>query len=141
MEKCSSINHKENDALSFCGKCKIFMCNKCDKFHSEMFQNHKKIKLEKGKEIEELFIGFCKEKNHRDEIKYFCKSHNKLCCKGCITKLKDEENGQHSDCDICFIKDIENEKRNKLKENIKCLEDISINLEQKIKELKPCMKK
>ena len=42
---------------------------------------------------------------------------------------------------ICFIEDIENEKRNKLKENIKCLEDISINLEQKIKELKPCMKK
>ena len=55
----------------------------------------------------------------------------------CITKLKGEDNGQHSDCDICFIKDIENEKRNKLKDNIKCLEDISINLEQKINELKP----
>ena len=58
-----------------------------------------------------------------------------------LLKLKGKEKGQHSDCDICFIEDIENEKRNKLKENIKCLEDISINLEQKIKELKPCMKK
>ena len=32
-------------------------------------------------------------------------------------------------------------KRNKLKENIKCLEDISINLEQKIKELKQLYEK
>ena len=70
-------------------------------------------------------------------MQYFCKTHNILCCAQCITKLKGENNGQHSDCDICFIKDIENEKRNKLKENLKCLEDISINLEQKINELKP----
>ena len=136
MKKCSSMNHKEIDALSFCGECKIYMCNKCDKFHSEMFQNHIFIKLEKGKDITELFTGFCKEKNHKVELKYFCKIHNELCCAECITKLKGEENGQHSDCDVCFIKDVENEKRNKLKENIKCLEDISINLEQKINELK-----
>ena len=136
MKKCSSMNHKEIDALSFCGECKIYMCNKCDKFHSEMFQNHIFIKLEKGKDITELFTGFCKEKNHKVKLKYFCKIHNELCCAECITKLKGEENGQHSDCDVCFIKDVENEKRNKLKENIKCLEDISINLEQKINELK-----
>ena len=64
------------------------------------------------------------------------KKHNKLCCVKCIAKIKDDENGQHSDCEICFIKDIENDKRNKLKENIKCLEEVSINLNQKIKELK-----
>ena len=52
------MNHKEIDALSFCGECKIYMCNKCDKFHSEMFQNHKSIKLEKGKDISVLFTGF-----------------------------------------------------------------------------------
>ena len=137
MEKCSSINHKEFDALTFCGRCNIYMCNKCEKLHSELFSNHNQIKLEKGKDIAELFTGFCKVKNHRDELKYFCKIYNELCCAECITKLKGKENGQHSDCNICFIEDIENEKRNKLKENIKCLEDISINLEQKIKELKP----
>ena len=137
MEKCSSLNHKDIDALSFCDECKIYMCNKCDKFHSEMFQNHNPIKLEIGKDITELFTGFCKEKNHKDKLLYFCKKHNKLCCVGCIAKLKGKENGQHSNCDICFIKDIENEKKNKLKENIKCLENISINLEQKINELKP----
>ena len=55
--------------------------------------------------------------------------HNKLCCAECIAKLKDEGCGQHSDCEICFLKDIENDKKNKLKDNIKCLEDISVDLE------------
>ena len=137
MEKCSSINHKEIEALSFCCECKIYMCNKCEKHHSELFQkSHNQIKLEKGKNIAELFTGFCNVKNHKLELEYFCKKHNLLCCAQCITKVKDDKNGQHSDCDICFIKDIENEKRNKLKDNIKCLQDISINLEQKINELK-----
>ena len=62
MEKCSSINHNKIDAVFFCGECKIYMCNKCDIFHSEMFQNHNSIKLEKGKDISELFTGFCKKK-------------------------------------------------------------------------------
>ena len=136
MEKCSSLNHKDVDALSYCGECKIYMCNKCDKFHSEMFQNHNSIKLEKGNDVRESFTGFCKEKSHKDELQYFCKKHNILCCAKCITKLKGKENGKHSDCDICFIEDIENTKRNKLKENIKYLEDISINLNEKINGLK-----
>ena len=138
MEKCSVISHKELDALSFCYDCKIYMCNKCEKHHSELFQNqnHNQIKLEKGKDISELFTGFCKEKNHNLELNYFCKIHNKLLCPKCITKLKDDEYGQHSDCDICYIKDIEKEKRNKLKDNIKCLDDMAINLEETIKELK-----
>ena len=117
------------------------MCNKCDKFHSEIFQNHNIIKLEKGKDIGELFTGFCKEKNHKVELKYFCKKHNELCCAECITKLKGKENGQHSDCDICFIEDIEKDKRKKLKKNIKCLEDISTNLEMKINEIKAIYEK
>ena len=137
MEKCSSINHKEIEALSFCNDCKLYMCNKCEKLHSELFQkNHNLIKLEKGKDMADMLSGFCNEKNHKLELKYFCKNHNKLCCAQCVTKLKDKEDGQHADCDICFIKDVENEKRNKLKDNIKCLEDISINLKQKINELK-----
>ena len=141
MEKCASINHKEIDAISFCGECKLYFCNKCDKFHSEIFQNHNIIKLEKGKDIGELFTGFCKEKNHKVELKYFCKKHNELCCAECITKLKGKENGQHSDCDIYFIEDIEKDKRNKLKKNIKCLEDISTNLEMKINEIKAIYEK
>ena len=141
MEKCSSICHREIDALSFCGECKLYMCNKCDKFHSEMFQNHISIKLEKGRDIKELFTGFCKVKCHKAKLNYFCKKHNELCCAECIAKLKGKENGQHSECDVCFIEDIENEKRNKLKYNIKSLEDISINLEQKAEDLKAIYEK
>ena len=132
------MNHRETEALLFCNDCKLYMYNKCEKLHSELFQNqkHNQIKLGKGKDNTELFTGFCNEKNHKLELQYFCKRHNLLCCGLCIAKLKGKENGQHSDCDICFIEDIENEKRTKLKDNIKCLEDISINLEQKINIIK-----
>ena len=45
------------------------------------------------------------------ELEYFCKTHNKLCCAACLSKIKDEKNGQHSDCNVYKIKEIENEKR------------------------------
>ena len=72
---------------------------------------------------------------------YFCKSHNILCCLACICKIKDNNNGQHSDCEICKIENIEKEKRNKLKENIKCLEDLSKSLDKAINELKNLFEK
>ena len=134
--KCSSINHKENNAISFCGQCRIYMCVKCEKYHSEMFPNHNKFNLEKDKDISEIFTGFCKEKDHINELKYFCKTHNKLCCAECITKIKSKNNGQHSDCILCIIEDIENDKKNQLKQNIKYLEDLSFDLQQKFKEFK-----
>ena len=136
MIKCSLKTHKENDAISFCQECRIYMCNKCDKLHSELFQDHNQIKLENNVDITKIFTGFCKEVNHPIKLKYFCKKHNVLCCAECIAKIKTEESGQHSDCDICLIKDIENEKRNKLKENIKNLENLSINLQETINQMK-----
>ena len=36
--------------------------------------------------------------------------------------------GQHFNCEVCLIKDIKDEKKNKLKENIKYLEDSSKNI-------------
>ena len=134
IKKCSSKSHKENDAVMFCQDCKIYMCNKCEKFHSEVFENHHVCKPDK-ENISEIFTGKCMEKNHT-ELKYFCKTHNMLCCANCITIIKDDENGQHSNCKICPIKDIENEKKNKLEENIKSLEDLSITLEESINQLK-----
>ena len=141
MEKCSSENHKEIDALYFCGECKIYMCNKCVKNHFELFQSHNPIKLEKSSVKSVLFTGICEEKNHKDALKYFCKKHNILCCAECIAKLKGKENGQHSDCDICFIEDIEKDKRLKLKDNIKYLEDISVDLNDKIIAIKSSYEK
>ena len=40
--------------------------------------------------------------------------------------------GQHFNCEVCLIKDIKDEKKNKLKENIKYLEDSSKNTLSKI---------
>ena len=137
--KCSYIEHKETNANSFCQECKLYLCNKCEKQHSGWFNNHHQFSLDK--DIKDIFTGYCKEKNHLAELKYFCKTHNKLCCGECITKIKDNENGQHRDCDICKIKDIENEKKLKLKDNIKCLEELSNNLQKAIDELKKIFEK
>ena len=135
IQKCSLKTHKEIVAISYCQECKIYMCNKCDKLHSELFNDfHHQYKLDK--DSTEIFTGLCKEKNHLNEVTYFCISHNKLCCAKCITKIKYGEDGQHSNCNICPIKDIENDKRSKLKNIIKDLEKLSINLEQSIVELK-----
>ena len=133
--RCSRENHKEIEAILFCSECKIFMCSKCEKFHSELFNNHSQIKIDK-KNNQDFFTGICPEKNHVNELKFFCKNHNKLCCITCISKIKNKEIGQHSDCEICFIEDIENEKKKQLEENIKILEELSNNLEKSINELK-----
>ena len=135
-KKCSMIDHKENDSISFCYNCKIYMCNKCEKTHSELFKNKHQYVNINHKNIDGLFTGLCKEKNHLDELIYFCKDHNILCCAHCITKIKGKENGQHTDCQICFLEDIENDKKNKLIENIKSLEDLSKTLQQTIDDLK-----
>ena len=110
------------------------MCNKCEKLHSELFKNHHQYKLDKN--LKDIFTGYCKEKNHINELEYFCKDHNNLCCGLCITKIKDIKNGQHSDCNVCLIKDIENEKKEKLKNNIENLENLSKNIQESINKIK-----
>ena len=133
-QKCFNKNHKEVNAISFCQICNVYMCNKCENFHSELCQNHILINLDKDNN--DIFTGFCKEKDHFDKLKYFCKNHNQLCCAACITKIKGEGNGQHTDCDICFVEDIKLSKKNQLKVNIKYLEDLSKTFQQSIDKLK-----
>ena len=133
-KKCSFKEHKETDAINYCAECKKYMCNKCSNFHKNFEENH--IVYDLDKNIQDLFTGICKEKNHKVKLEYFCKSHNELCCGLCITTIKDENNGQHKDCEVCKIKDIENEKKNKLNENMKNLENLSIELDNSIKKLK-----
>ena len=142
MKKCSNIKHKEIDAILFYSLCKIYMCNKCEKLHLELYENTHQNKIIKDiKELDENFSGICNEDNHINELIYFCRDHNKLCCVECISKIKTKNNGQHKDCNVCLIEDIENEKKSKLKENIKCLEDLSNTFEQSIKELKKLYEK
>ena len=141
MEKCSLAEHNDIDAIYFCDICKIYMCYKCNKFHSELFKKHNPKRCREIKETEEIFIGLCLEENHLVDLQYFCKSHNKLCCAKCITKIKSKENGQHTNCDICLIESIENEKKLKLKKNIIFLENYSLNLNQVVEGIKQISEK
>ena len=138
MEKlkknCSLKDHEESDAICYCQECKIYMCSKCEKVHIGLCPNHHTYKLDK--DIKDIFTGFCKEERHNDELEYFCKNHNQLCCSGCIAKISRKGKGQHKDCDVCTIEDIKDKKKNNLKENIKLLESLSNTLEQSINQMK-----
>jgi len=137
--KCSLKKHEENEAIIYCQECKIYMCNKCNKSHSDLFENHHQYTLEK--DIKEIFTGFCKEENHYDNLEYYCKIHNLLCCAKCISKFKTKGSGKHGDCEVCLIEDIKEEKKEKLNENLKNLEDLSNNIQQSIVELKKLFEK
>ena len=39
-QKCYNKNHKDINAIVYCQICKVYMCNKCENFHSDLFQNH-----------------------------------------------------------------------------------------------------
>ena len=133
-QKCSSIEHKEMDAIKYCQECKVYLCKNCDKFHENLFQNHHNYPLDK--DLKNIFTGFCKVENHQSELNYFCKDHNELVCAKCITKMKGQGNGQHTDCNIFYIGEIYEEKKKNLTGNIKNLEDLSKLLQASIEDLK-----
>ena len=91
--------------------------------------------------VDDLFTEFCKEKNHINKLEYFCKTHNQLCCGLCIAKLNKRGEGQHKDCVICYIDEIKDEKKNKLKENIKILEDLENKFNESMESLKQTFQK
>ena len=139
-KKCSFEDHKEVDANFYCMQCRINICNKCNIFHSKLFKNHQVYSLEKN--FDEIFTGFCKEKNHFNlELTIFFKNHNQLCCVACISIIKTKDQGNHKDCEICLIENIKEEKIKKLKENIKNLEEFSINITNSINDFKQIFEK
>ena len=133
-KKCTFKEHQNIDAIKYCTECKIYMCNKCLIHHQSLFENHNQYEI--NKDLLEIFIDKCEEKNHPNKLEFYCITHNKLCCASCITKLEGKGYGQHKDCNIDFIENIKEEKKNKLKDNIKYLENISNNLNNTINELK-----
>ena len=86
-EKCSSSKQTEIKAVSYCPECKKYWCNKCQNYHSEMFDGHKTININ---EKNGIFINKCKEENHPCKLEFYCKDHNILCCLGCISKIKEK---------------------------------------------------
>jgi len=129
--KCSS--DKELDAIVYCGECKIYMCSKCEQFHSKLLSAHQTMNLDK--EDGEIFTGICKEPNHGNKLEFFCKNHNSLCCVSCTSKIGKKGLGLHKDCDVCFLEDIKEEKKEKFKSNTKYLEEISNTLKESIDNL------
>ena len=138
-KKCSSEEHNNIDANFYCQDCKIYICNRCEIHHNALFKNHNKYKLDK--EINDIFNNTCKEKNHPNKLEYYCRNHNELCCANCVTKIKGKGNGQHKDCEVCFIENIKEDKQSKLKDNIKYLEDLSNNIENSIFKIKEIIEK
>ena len=134
IHKCSSKNHSNNEANIYCLQCKLYLCKKCQNNHSELFVEHSLIKMNQDKN--NIFIEQCTKENHElNKLKFFCKTHNELCCSYCISKIKNNFFGQHSDCDIYFINDIKNEKEDKLKENLIILEQLSKNIKVLLNDL------
>ena len=78
----------------------------------------------------------CKEINHQNKLDYYCNNHNMLCCAACIAKIEGKGNGQHSNCNICYIENIKEEKNNILEANIKYLEEMSTYFNNSISEIK-----
>jgi len=133
-KKCSYQEHKEINALYYCQECKVYMCNKCENFHSKLLQNHHLCNIDK--ELKDLFTGLCQEDNHLEVLNFFCRNHNKLCCSSCICKIKRENYGQHSNCNVCNIEDVKEEMKNNLKGNLEKLGEFSNNINESIKKIK-----
>ena len=74
---------------------------------------------------------FAKKVGHEKKFEIFCKNHNEL----------EKGYGQHKDCDICTIENIKEEKKNKLNENIKSLQELTNDLEKNIDNLKLILEK
>ena len=128
-KKCSSKAHNGKQAISFCHDCRIYLCNKCQKTHTELYDH---LLISQDKDLKEIFTGYCEEENHPCELNFYCKTHNKLICAACISKIKIEGFGQHTDCDISTLEDIKDAKKELLQENIKFLEELSNTLRKSL---------
>ena len=114
IEKCSFIDHGQINACSYCKECKVYMCNKCSNHHKGLCKDH--LQYDLNQDLNNIILSVCLEENHSMKLEYYCKNHNILCWGLCITKLKGKGKGQHKDCEICFLEDIKEEKKNKLEQ-------------------------
>ena len=68
-KKCSYQEHNDINANYFCQECKVYMCNKCENFHTKLVKVHHIYNLEKDKD--EIFSIFCKEKEHLEILDFY----------------------------------------------------------------------
>ena len=115
--RCSLEKHSNKAAKVFCQDCKILMCEECNETHLDICKLHNYHQLDK------ISTDKCKNAKHISEINFFCKAHNRLCNTKCNSNPKNDLNGQEFNCEIFLLNNIEEEKRNKLKDNVKHLEN------------------
>ena len=132
VKYCAYKDHEKCEGKIFCQECNIYMCNKCENFHSKLCKNHHIFNL---KENNDRFTGLCNIENHLNKLSFYCKTHNQLCCSSCLCVIKNNIYGQHKDCEVYDIENIKNDKFEKLKENMKLLKEISNDLKEKINKL------
>ena len=113
IKKCSSKEHDNMRVILYCYNCQIYLCKKCEIFHSNLFKNHSLFKFDQ--DLKDMFTGYCQKLNHNQLLEFYCKTHNELCCASCICALKGKGKGKHSSCKICFLEDIKENKKNNLK--------------------------
>ena len=137
--KCSLKKHSEKKAITFCQECNKYMCNKCLQLHSDLFDNHLLLSLDKLNK--DMFTGICKEENHSLKFEYFCYNHNQFCCEKCISQSKYKGKGNHFNCNIVPLEKIEARKRIELKGNISILKHFEKNINTNIEDLKRVIEK
>ena len=132
LNKCYYNEHSEQTATNFCFKCNKFLCETCSTSHCDLNPKHNLFSVDKDLNLN--FTGYCTEGNHPNKLDYYCSTHNNLCCAACLCKIKDRGDGQHTECKVCHMDEIKEEKKRKLIDNIKLLKKFSLNIKKILKD-------
>ena len=139
IKKCYTKSHANKKAVKFCFNCNKYLCEICSASHFKCDRKHELYSLDTDHNLS--FTGTCTEANHPNKLDYFCNTHNNLCCAACLCKIKEKGDGQHNECNACYIGEIKEEKKKKLNENVNILKDLSQNIKKRIKEIKKIYEK
>ena len=134
VKRCSTKSHWNKRAMKFCFTCNKYFCEICAVSHNKCDRKHELYSIESDFNLS--FTGGCKEGNHPNKLEYFCKTHNNLCCAACLCKIREKGDGQHTECNACHISEIKEDKKIKLKNNIKLLKELTQNVKKMLKEVK-----
>ena len=55
--KCFNKKHSEQNSISYCIECNLYLCNKCTNILKEYLEVHHLIYLDKNDK--EIFMGLC----------------------------------------------------------------------------------
>ena len=139
IKKCYLKSHSNKKAVKYCPNCNKYLCEICVASHKKC--DRKNELLPEDKEMNLKTKGICTESNHPNKLNYYCITHNNLCCAACLCKIKEKGDGQHTECNVCHIGKIKDEKKKILFNNINILKDFSQNIKKKLKLIKKIYEK